>query len=330
MSAQPARARGLLMEAAKASRSNEHHKELARSLTLLATLDRDAGNLAQAIVLASEARLAAQFVNDWPNQSSAEFVIATVYQEIGDQIEAERMLHQLISAAQLRSDVLREADYLYELGQLRLNQNRHQEAASLFAVAHAAYERESDPNALLSLNMRAYAHMQQNELRLALDVIQRTVEEAEKLSHHDQGAFLHTLAQVHLLMGNLGECESAIVKARVKSCAESVWIQIQFDMIEALLYRERGRVNDAIEQLTRLAKQAEKTAFASIEKEVCAALSETYVKAGRTAEAEACKRALRRLADRQAQIKAQQQRDTRNVQHRVSELVVQWNSMPTA
>jgi tetratricopeptide (TPR) repeat protein len=327
---QPARASGLLLAICEAARMRADYQSLARALSLSAQIAKGNGKLPDAIVLASEARLAAQHIGDWVGQLSADFSLATVYREIGDHNRAEMILHQLIATARLHNDLLREADYMFELGMLRLDQTRHREATSLFAVAHHTYQESSDPNALLALNMRAYAHIQLGELDSAYETAQHALDVATQTEHPERSSFLHTFAHVCLLRGDLSAAESLLAEAHTTGSQCSAWINLHLDITSALLRRELGHSEEAIASLIEIASKAERSAFGTIERDARAALEATYVKAGRTAEAEACKRALRRLADRQAQIKAQQQRDTRSVQHRVSELVVQWNSMPTA
>jgi tetratricopeptide (TPR) repeat protein len=200
----------------------------------------------------------------------------------------------------------------------------------LFAVAHATYAREQDPNAAWSLNMRAHAHLRNDELDLALEAALQSVSTAQESGNGDLAEFLLTAASAQLKRGDLAECDKLINAASANDRSICKRLQAEISTVSGLLALQRGNIDKAIAKLQVAVALAEKVAVATTERDARTALETAYRTAGRATEADSCKRALRRLADRQAQIKAQQRHDTRSVPHRVSELVVQWNNMPTA
>jgi tetratricopeptide (TPR) repeat protein len=249
----------VLRESCEVSEQRRDAPAMARALAQHAWQLARSGALDQALIRATHARIVADAIPSVALMCSAKYVMAWIRTRVGDFSTAEAMWREMINAAQIIEDRLREADYQSELGILfRLS---HNYPATIHALHSALviYKTVRPAEVARCSNNLAMAYACDNNFVDALVWADRALDACAAEQTLLRAKILHTFGLIHfgLRTWNAAEQYYARSQAALKDEQSDVRFTAELNSDRGRLAQVQGDIPVAIQHLEHALQIAE-------------------------------------------------------------------------
>jgi tetratricopeptide (TPR) repeat protein len=171
------------------------------------------GELQKALADALQGERAAQAAGDYASLRRALYVLASIYQKIGEYTRSEGLWQKLVELARSNRDPLREADYLAGLAALYCAVARHEDSLDSRLRAHTIYASLNDVCLAASFNSVAMGYASLGRFAVALEWVDQAIDRCPALRLNWRIRMLHTKGVCLLELNRIAEANAVLAEA---------------------------------------------------------------------------------------------------------------------